>query len=296
MNAEILLAAAVDGLLLGGIYGAVAVGLSLVFGVLRVINFAHGSMLMLGMYISYLLWSIWEVNPYLSALVGGPALFVLGYLLQDKIIGPLFRRERAMVVEPISVLLLTAGVGIILDNTALMLFGAEYHAVILPFASETARLGLVVVNYARALAFLASVAITLGLYFLLARTELGRAIRAVAQHREAAALCGLDVYRTFSITFGLGIATLGIAGAFLVPFFYVQPSIGSVFGIKSFIIVVLGGLGSIPGALLGGIIIGLIEAVGAQFVPATAASILSFVVFIMVLFLKPTGLLGKLEA
>lgn len=296
MSPDILLSAAVDGLMIGGMYGAVAAGLSLVFGVLRVINFAHGSMLMVGMFLVYWLWAVWGLNPYLSAFVAAPVLFLLGYCLQNFVISPLFRREKSGVVEPLSVLLLTAGVGLMLDNGALLFFGADSRSISMPFASETFRLGEVVLNYSRLLAFVASIAMTGALYLLLASTEMGRSIRAVSQHRDAAALCGLDVYHIFAITFGLGVATLGIAAAFLMPFYYVQPTVGSIFGIKSFIVVVLGGIGSIPGALLGGMIIGLIESVGGQFVTATSAAMFSFLVFIVVLLVRPKGLFGKLEA
>jgi len=296
MSPEILLSAAVDGLLIGGMYGAVAVGLSLIFGVLRVINFAHGSMLMIGMFLVYWLWVLFGLNPYLSAVVAAPVLFLLGFCLQNYVISPLFRRERSGVVEPLSVLLVTVGVGLILDNGALLFFGADTRSISLPFASETLNLGAVILNWSRVLAFATSVAMTGALYLLLAKTEMGRAIRAVSQHRDAAALCGLNVYRIFAITFGLGAATLGVAASFLMPFYYVQPTVGSVFGIKSFIVVVLGGIGSIPGALLGGMIIGLIESVGGQFVTATSAAIFSFLVFIVVLLVRPKGLFGKLEA
>lgn len=295
MSPDILASSLVDGILTGGLYGAVAAGLSLVFGVLRVINFAHGSMLMLAMYLVYWLFVLWGINPYLSALVAAPVLFILGYAMQRYIITPFFKRERAMVVEPLSVLLLTAGVGLILDNGALLLWGADFRSITFPFASETTILGPVVLNWSRVLAFLASVAMTGGLYLLLAKTEMGKNIRAVSQHRDAAALCGLNVYQTFAVTFGLGVATLGVAAAFLVPFYYIQPLVGSVFGTKSFIVVVLGGIGSIPGALLGGLIIGIIESVSSQFVAATSAAMFSFVVFILVLLLRPKGLMGKLD-
>jgi len=283
----------VNGVLLGGLYGAVALGLSLIFGVMRVINFAHGTFLMIGLFIPYWLWQLFGVDPYVSALVAAPALFGLGYLIQGAIIAPLFKRERAMVLEPLSVLLLTAGVGLILDNVALMAFGPNVRAVQIPFASKTLWIGeLLNINYARLIAFLVSVAIAVALSLFLSRTDMGRSIRSTAQNRDAAALCGIDVAKIYNITFGLGCAVLGIVGCVMVPFYYVSPTVGLAFGIRSFITVVLGGIGSIPGSILGGLILGVVESVAGQFVTATSASIFSFLIFILVLFFRPTGLMG----
>ena len=293
MDLMILGVAVVNGLLLGGLYGAVALGLSLIFGVMRVINFAHGTFLMLGLFIPFWLWKLFGVSPYLSMLVATPALFALGYLIQGTVIAPLFKRERAMVLEPLSVLLLTAGVGMILDNLCLMAFGPNVRAVQVPIASETLWVGeFLSINYARLLAFIASVAITVGLSLFLSRTDLGRSIRSTAQNRDAASLCGINVPKIYNITFGLGCAVLGIVGCVMVPFYYVSPTVGLAFGVKSFITVVLGGIGSIPGCILGGLILGIVESIAAQFVTATSAAIFSFFIFILVLFLRPTGLMG----
>ena len=293
MDPIILGVAVVNGVLLGGLYGAVALGLSLIFGVMRVINFAHGTFLMIGLFIPYWLWQLFGVDPYVSALVAAPALFGLGYLIQGAIIAPLFKRERAMVLEPLSVLLLTAGVGLILDNVALMAFGPNVRAVQIPFASKTLWIGeLLNINYARLIAFLVSVAIAVALSLFLSRTDMGRSIRSTAQNRDAAALCGIDVAKIYNITFGLGCAVLGIVGCVMVPFYYVSPTVGLAFGIRSFITVVLGGIGSIPGSILGGLILGVVESVAGQFVTATSASIFSFLIFILVLFFRPTGLMG----
>ncbi len=285
--------AMVNGLLLGGLYGAVALGLSLIFGVMRVINFAHGTFLMIGLFIPFWLWQLFGVNPYVSALVAVPALFGLGYLIQGTIIAPLFRRERAMVLEPLSVLLLTAGVGLILDNLALMAFGPNIRAVQMPFATKMLWIGeLLSINYARLIAFLVSVAIAAVLSLFLSRTDMGRSIRSTAQNRDAAALCGINVGKVYNVTFGLGCAVLGAVGCVMVPFYYVSPTVGLAFGVRSFITVVLGGIGSIPGSILGGLILGVVESVASQFVTATSASIFSFLIFILVLFFRPTGLMG----
>jgi branched-chain amino acid transport system permease protein len=293
MDPIILAVAVVNGILLGGLYGAVALGLSLIFGVMRVINFAHGTFLMIGLFIPFWLWQFFGVSPYLCVIVAVPALFALGYGIQATIIAHLFKRERAMVLEPLSVLLLTAGVGIILDNLALMAFGPNVRGVQIPFASKTLWIGEILnINYARLLAFLVSVAITVALSLFLSRSDLGRSIRSTAQNRDAAALCGINVARVYNITFGLGCAILGVVGCVMIPFYYASPSVGLAFGVRSFITVVLGGIGSIPGSILGGLILGVVESVAGQFVTATSASIFSFVIFILVLFFRPTGLMG----
>ncbi|HTU01409.1 MAG TPA: branched-chain amino acid ABC transporter permease [Candidatus Sulfotelmatobacter sp.] len=293
MDPVILSAAVVNGILLGGLYGAVALGLSLIFGVMRVINFAHGTFLMIGLFIPFWLWQLFGLSPYLCVLVAAPALFALGYVVQATIIAPLFKRERAMVLEPLSVLLLTAGVGMMLDNLALMAFGPNVRGVQIPFASKTLWIGETLnINYARLLAFLVSVAITVALSLFLTRSDMGRSIRSTAQNRDAAALCGINVSKVYNVTFGLGCAILGVVGCVMVPFYYVSPTVGLAFGVRSFITVVLGGIGSIPGSILGGLILGVVESVAGQFVTATSAAIFSFVIFILVLFFRPTGLMG----
>jgi branched-chain amino acid transport system permease protein len=293
MDPIILGIAVVNGIVLGGLYGAIAVGLSLIFGVMRVINFAHGSFLMIGLFIPFWLWQLFRVNPYVSVIVAAPALFGLGYLIQATLIAPLYRRERAMVLEPLSVLMLTAGVGLIIDNVTFMAFGPDFRGINLDFASKALWIGDILnINYTRLIAFLSSVAITVALSLFLGRTDLGRAIRSTAQNRDAASLCGINVMRIYNVTFGLGCAVLGVVGCLMIPFYLVSPSIGLAFGIRSFITVVLGGIGSIPGCILGGLILGVVESVAAQFVTATSASIFSFVIFILVLFFRPTGLMG----
>jgi branched-chain amino acid transport system permease protein len=293
MDPIILGIAVVNGIVLGGLYGAIAVGLSLIFGVMRVINFAHGSFLMIGLFIPFWLWQLFRVDPYVSMVVAAPALFGLGYLIQATLIAPLYRRERAMVLEPLSVLMLTAGVGLIIDNVTFMAFGPDFRGITMEFASRALWIGDILnINYTRLIAFLASIAITVALSLFLARTDLGRAIRSTAQNRDAASLCGINVMRIYNVTFGLGCAVLGVVGCLMIPFYLVSPSIGLAFGIRSFITVVLGGIGSIPGCILGGLILGVVESVAAQFVTATSASIFSFVIFILVLFFRPTGLMG----
>jgi len=292
---ETLTYSLVTGLLLGGLYGAIAVGLSLIFGIIRVINFAHGSVLMAAMYASYWGWALLGLDPYLSILVVGPLFFLFGYGVQNVLIRPMFVRERALVVEPLGVLLLTAGFDLVLSNLALLLFRADYRGVTHKFGSATIPFWFMHLSIPRCLVLVLAFVLTLGLAWLLKRTELGTAIRSVGQNREAAALCGVNVYRVYNVTFGLGTAVLAIAGAAMVPFYYVNPAMGPPLAIKSFMAVVLGGLGSVPGALVGGLVLGVVESVAAQFVPATAAAIFSFVIFAVVLVTRPRGLMGTLD-
>jgi branched-chain amino acid transport system permease protein len=285
--------AIVHGLVTGGTYGAIALGLSLIFGVLRIINFAHGAMLMISCFFYYGLWTWFGINPYLGMIIVVPIMFLFGYLIRSTMIRRLFEREKAEVLEPVSVLLLTIGLWFALENLFLMIFGANFRSINTAISEVNIGTGNIIISLPRIIAFFGSIVITILLYIILNKTELGRKIRAVSQNRDAAALCGVNVNRMYNITFAMGVAVVSVAGSLLSQYYYVQPGIGSVFGTKSFMIVVLGGLGSIPGALLGGLIFGLVESVGAQFITSTSASMLSFMLFIIVLFLRPKGLLGK---
>ncbi|NYZ11310.1 branched-chain amino acid ABC transporter permease [Azospirillum sp. RWY-5-1] len=293
MDPLILSFAVVNGVLLGGIYGGVALGLSLIFGVLRVVNFAHGSFLMLSLYIAFWCWSLLGLDPYLSVFVTVPAMFGLGYFVQSVIISPLIRRERALVVEPLSALLLTAGVFLVLDNLALMAFGPNVRAVQVDYYLPSPMLGPIPLNPQRLIGALAAVLVALGLSWWLRHSHMGRAIRATAQNRDAAALSGINVPFVYAVTFGIGCAVLGLFGSLIAPFMPISPSIGVAFGIKSFIVVVLGGLGSIPGCIVGGMVIGVFEAVASQHITATSAAIGSLGLFILILLVRPQGIMGR---
>lgn len=285
--------ALVNGLLIGGIYGGVALGLSLIFGVLRVVNFAHGSLLMLGLYAAFWLQALAGIDPYLSVFVTVPLLFAVGFLIQRIIIAPLIKRESALVVEPLSALLLTAGVYLVIDNLALMAFGPDVRSATTEFDLPPIMLGPIPVNMQRLIGFLAAIFAAIGLSIWLRQTRMGRAIRATAQNRDAAALSGVDVPFVYAVTFGIGAALLGLFGSLLATFIPISPQVGLSFGIRSFIVVVLGGIGSIPGSIVGGLVIGVFEAIASQFVPATSAAILSLGLFVLILLVRPGGLMGK---
>lgn len=276
--------------MMGGVYAIIAVGLSLIFGVMRVTNFAHGEFLMIAMYISYGIILCTGLDPYITVILCGLILFGGGFIFQKLFINKLLQREKSR--EPMSILLFTAGFGMFASNLALMLFGANPIAVSTKYSGKTFNLGNLIISTPRFYAFVVATMCTLILYWFLYRTETGRALRATSQNRMVAKLMGIDEQLIYCIAFAIGIGLVGIAGALLVPFYYIFPSLGAVFGNRSFIIVVLGGMGSVPGALLGGLIVGVIEAVGGVLLSPSYAEILVFLIFIFILLFKPSGLLS----
>lgn len=287
---RILLQGALSGLLVGSIYALVALGLNVIFGTMRVVNFAQGTLLMTGMFISYWLWALTGLHPYWSPLVSVPVLFALGYVIQGRLIAPLLARDRAR--EPVSALLLTLGLALVIENLALLFFHADFKTVRIPLSRATFKLGGLIVSEPRLIAFVTMLLVAAGLYLFFTRTDLGRAIRAVGQDRQAARLLGIDDGRVFNLAFALGAGLMGIAGAVLTPFYYTHPAVGTTFLLKAFVIVVLGGLGSMVGAALGGLIVGTIEGVIALYTQASVAEVVLLALFVLVLFVRPSGLLG----
>lgn len=283
----------INGLLMGSIYGLTALGLTLIFGVLKVINFAHGSLLMVGMYAAYWAVSLSGLHPYLVLILVVPFMYGFGYFMQDLIIKPIFKAERD-VREPITVIIVTTGVWYVLDNLSLLVFGPQYRTLPAnPLQGQMLEFGEIFISVPKLCGFVITILTALGLYLFLQKTRMGRAIRATSLDRDAASLQGINPYRIYNVAFGIGTAIAGIAGVVLVPFFNVYPSVGVLFDIKAFIIVVLGGLGSILGALLGGIIVGLIESVGPGFMTATWTEAIIYALFLVVLFVKPSGIFGS---
>jgi branched-chain amino acid transport system permease protein len=282
----------INGILMGSIYGLAAMGLTLIFGVLKVINFAHGSMLMVGMYTAYWAVMLTGLHPYLTLIAVVPVMFVFGYLLQDILIKPIFKSEKD-VREPITVIIVTTGVWYILDNLSLLVFGPQYRNIQdNPLRGKMLEFGDMMVSVPKLWGFCAAIVTAMLIYLFLQRTRMGRAVRATSLDRDAASLQGINQYKMYNISVGIGTAAAGVAGVALVPFYNVFPSVGVLFDIKCFIIVVLGGLGSIWGALLGGIIVGVIESVGPQFMAATWTEAVVYALFLLFLFFKPSGLFG----
>lgn len=283
---------AINGVLMGSIYGLTALGLTIIFGVLKVINFAHGSLLMVGMYAAY--WAIifTGLHPYLALIIVVPVMYLFGYYLQDIVIKPIFKAEKD-VREPITVIIVTTGVWYILDNLTLLIFGPQYRGIQNnPLRGKMIEFGEMLISVPKLWGFITAIITAVAVYWFLQRTRMGRAIRATSLDREAASLMGINQFKIYNVAFGIGTATAGIAAVTLVPFYNIFPTVGVLFDIKGFIIVVLGGLGSIGGAILGGIIIGLIESIGPQFMTATWTEAIVYGLFLLVLFVKPSGLFG----
>lgn len=296
-NAVVMRQAIVTGILIGGVYGLVALGLTLIFGVLDIINFAHGALLTVGMYLSFTMFDRYGLDPYLSILIAVPALFAAGLIIQRLIIHP------ARNAPPSNQLLLTLGLALFLENLMLVAFSATPRSVRLEYGRGLTQFGPLAIDFPiriwgttitlpKLAAFIFAVLLTIFLYLLLTRTDLGKAIRATAQDKEGARLVGINIDRINMVTFGIGTACVGAAAALVLPFLAVDPLVGNTFNITAFVIVVLGGMGSVPGALLGGLVIGLTQELGVVFAPSSTKLIGVFVVFILVLMLRPQGLLG----
>lgn len=283
---DILVPVVLNGIATGAVYALIALGLTLIYGVLHIINFAHGSLLMVAMYGVYFLYTVAAVDPYLALLIVPPVLFGLGYGLQRGVIG------RASHGKDENVLLVTLGIAIVLDNLSLFLWHADTRTIDTPYAFATIDLGLADLAVPKAIAFVAALVVFAALWLLMARTDLGKAIRALAKERHGARLVGIDVDHVFAMSFGIGTACVGAAACLLLPNFYVTPNVGQAFVLIAFTVVVLGGMGSFAGALLGGIIIGVTESVGGLFLGESLGQIGIFVIFIAVLLFRPTGLLG----
>ncbi|HOW99362.1 MAG TPA: branched-chain amino acid ABC transporter permease [Deltaproteobacteria bacterium] len=282
----------INGLMTGSYYGLAAMGLTLIFGVIKVINFAHGSMLMVGMFTAYWIVKLTGWHPYAALILVVPMLFIFGYGLQCIVIKPILVSQRD-VREPTEVIIVTTGVWYILDNLALMVFGAEYRVVPTSLSGQIMLVGDYIIQTPLLYGFITTMVTAGLLMWFLKYTKMGMSIRAASLDRDAASLMGINQYRVYNIAFGIGAAIAGIVGCVLIPFYYVFPTVGVVFDVKCFIIVVLGGLGSIPGALIGGLIVGLIESVFPMFMTSTWTELIVYVVFLAVLFVMPAGLFGE---
>lgn len=286
MDATILGAAAINGLLLGGAYALVAVGLTLIYGVLHIINFAHGSLLMLAMYGVYFLLTKANVDPYAALPLMVAAMFAGGYLLYRAVIGRFSHGKDE------NILLITLGLAIVLENIALFFFTGDTQTITVSYSYEMVALGPALVPLPKLVSFLASLVLCGALALFIARTDAGKAIRAVAKERHGARLVGIDVDKMLAVAYGIGIACLGAAACLLMPSFYVTPTVGHLFVIVAFTIVVLGGMGSFVGALLGALIIGLTESLAGLFLGEALGQIGIPLVFILILLFRPTGLFG----
>ncbi len=286
MDSTILISAALNGLLVGGIYTLVASGLTLIYGVLHIINFAHGSLLMMGMFGVYYLLIKLRLDPYISMLIMVPAMYAIGYVLYKGLIG------RFSSGKDENILLITLGLSIVLENLALMFFKGDTRTITVGYSDTMVELGPLLFSLPKVISFFIAMVLCalLGLY--IKKSNTGKAIRAVAKERMGARLVGIDVDRIFAISYGIGVATLGAAACLLMPIFYVSPYTGHVFVLVAFTVVVLGGMGSFLGAVVGGLIVGLTESFGGLFLGESLGQIGISLIFILILLFRPQGLFG----
>jgi branched-chain amino acid transport system permease protein len=283
---ELLGQALITGIMIGGIFALISVGLSLIWGVMRIINFAHGEFLMIAMYIAYFLVAKGGWDPYLTIIVTAPALFLIGVLIFQITIRPILKDPS------MNQIMLTLGLSLILQNLALVIFKADVLTSSTRYTNMNFMLGSVVVRGSQLIAFIGSALAAYALYWFLQKTDTGRAIRAAAQNREAAVLMGINVRTTYLLAFGLGSASLGVAASLMIPFYYTSPTVGLFFGLIAYVVVVLGGLGNFMGALVAGLIIGMTESIGASILPGSLSRVLTFGIFIVVLLFRPQGIFG----
>ena len=274
----------ISGILAGSLYAMVALGLALIFGVMRVINIAHGPLLMLGAYTTYFLYSAFGLNPYLSLPISMAVLFVIGAALQRALV------FRVVDAPELSSLLLTFGISIALVNVAQLAFSSDLRSVEYLTGSWVA--GPFAFSKPRVVACAIASAITAGAFLFLQKTRLGKAIRATSQSREVAMVCGINVQRIHLLSFGMAAALAGAGGTLISMMIAIQPEMGQIWTFKSFLVIVLGGAGNYPGALLGGLLLGLIEQLASLFLTTQLSEAVAYVLLVVVLLVRPTGLLG----
>lgn len=281
-----LVQAVVNGLLIGGVYAVISIGLTLVFGVMSIINFAQAEFLMIGMYVGYYCWLYLGIDPLLGAGVAFVVVFLLGMVVQRVLI------ERIIGAPDIAQIFLTVGLLIVLENLALVLFGSEYRSVRTPYQTSALSFAGLIISLPYLFAFAVSVVVGIALWAFLRYTWIGQAMRATAQNGAAALSLGIDVRRVRQLAFGLGVGLTALGGSVILPYYTASPTAGAQFVVLMFTVVVLGGLGSVLGAVFGGLAVGVIQSVSALLMPIQLQNLALFVVFIAVLAVRPQGLLS----
>jgi len=290
MTVDLILQAALSGIVIGAVYALIAAGLTLIFGVMDILNIAHGAMVMVGMYTTYWLHALFGLDPFVSLPVTIVALFLLGVVSYYSLLEPLLSAGRT------KLLLMTLALMLVLENGAIFAWSADIRTINVAYAAASVPIGPALLTVSRLLALGCAFLLTGILYLFLTRTLAGKALRACADDRTGAALVGINPTRMYALAFGIGAACAGAAGAVIVPFFYISPHVGFGFLMPAFVVVVLGGMGNFWGALIGGLIVGLVEALGALVVPASAKQILSLGIFVLILLFRPQGLFGDKSA
>lgn len=287
MSPEIFMQTIINGLFTGSIYALVAIGLTLIYGVMVILNFAHGEFLMLGMYVAYGMFTLFGLDPYLSIPVAVALMFTLGALIQSGLV------QHVLDAHPLNQIILLLGVSTLLIGLVQFFLTAEPMVIHVPYETSVFVLGGLRFSIPRSIAFLSAMVVSLLLYLFLMKTRIGTAIRATSQSRQAALLMGINVKRIYWLTFGIGTAVTAFGGVLLTPNYRMIPTIGQSFSVVAFVIVVLGTMGNFIGAFLGGLIIGLVEAFAGFFIGADVKIIASMLVFILILLFKPAGLFGR---
>jgi branched-chain amino acid transport system permease protein len=287
LSLQLLFPAVLNGLMTGAVYALIALGLTLIYGVLHIINFAHGALLTAAMFAAFFVYHLLGLDPYVAAIILTPLFFLLGYGLQRFVIGPVARGDDR------NILLVTLGLAIVIENALLYAFRADTRTIDLPYAFNVVEIGAAFIAVPRVIAFGAVILVALVLWLIMQWTDTGKAIRAVAKEKLGAELAGIDVAHIYAVTFGLGTACLAIAACLLIPTYYVNPSAGNAFVLVAFTVVVLGGMGSVPGALVGALFVGVIESLSGLYLGESLGQIGIFIMFILVLLFRPTGLFGE---
>jgi branched-chain amino acid transport system permease protein len=285
-DSSILFASLLNGITTGAVYALIALGLTLIYGVLHIINFAHGASLMVALYAVYFLKEHAGIDPYLAFPVVVPAMIAVGYGLQRGII------NRASHGKDENILLVTLGLSIMLENLALLFFKSDTRTIETAYTLTTVAIGPAMIALPKLVAFAGALVVSGLLVWMMRATDLGSAIRAVAKEKQGARLMGIDVDHVYAMCFGIGLACLGAAACFLLPAYYVNPMVGSGFVLVAFTIVVLGGMGSFEGAFVGGLLIGVVESLGGLYLGESLGQVGIFVIFIAVLLFRPQGLFG----
>ena len=285
---EIFLQAIVNGLLMGGFYSLMGMGQNIIFGVMKIVNFCHGEMLMVGMYLTYVLYTYAGIDPYAAVPLVAVIMFFLGAVIEIFLIKPSLGTHSFT-----NLLFLTVGIGLLLSNLALVIFGSNYLSIKTEYSTRTISLGMVSVSLPRLISFIVLIAISIFLFWLLKYTTVGKQIRAVSQNAVGAEVVGIDVSKIYILTYGIGTALAGVAGALLTQFYTIFPTAGASFGFRALIVVVVGGLGSIPGAFFAGIFLGLLETMVAAFISPSYSDLIVFVTFIVILVIRQMIILRR---
>lgn len=295
VNLEVFLQTIIAGLLIGGLYALIGLGMTLIMGVMKIINLSHGELMMVSMYIAYWMFTLFNIDPYISVFIATPILFLLGVAIQKYLINPVLKVESIL---PENQVILTVGIGMVLSNLATLFFKSDYRSTPVSYATKAFYLSDIwrdspielSLSFPWSVSFIISVVITVALWLFLTKTDTGKSIRATAQDTDAAILMGVNVQRMRVLAFGIGSGLVGAAGCLFIPIYYLFPSLGGQFTLIAFVITILGGLGSTFGAIVGGLILGIFESMTATYIGMGWAPVGRFVIFMACLIFLPGGI------